>query len=98
VAGKALAGGDVDCARRLEALVRLEVLGVNRLPEPVHPDFGEHRRHPVGGAEAPALVRIAHQCGIGADGLTHGAYPMGLRAPAGLADLDPDPAPTAVDE
>lgn len=94
----AFTGRHVQPGRRLEAGVGLEVVGVERLLDPVHRGFLQDRHDLVGRGQVPALVGVAHQGHVVAERPPDRADAAGVLAPVGAPHLDLHPGPAVVDQ
>src|SRR5260370_7042630 len=94
----ALARRNIRYGRPLQASVAVEIVRVDWLLNPVHPDFLEHGQQTGRGRQLPPLIALAHERDLVTNRPSHTTDALPIHPPIGLADLHLYPPPALVDQ
>src|SRR5712691_165726 len=94
----ALARRNIGNGCPLQASVAVEIVCMDWLLDPVHPDFLEHGQETDRSRQLPPLVGVAHERDLVTNRLADTTDALRILAPIGLADLDLYPPPALVDQ
>src|SRR5260370_24614695 len=89
----ALARRNIRYGRPLQASVAVEIVRVDWLLNPVHPDFLEHGQQTGRGRQLPPLVGVAHERDLVTNRPSDTTDALRILPPIRLADLDLYPPP-----